>query len=262
MGVVNVTPDSFAGGGRDPSPEEAARTAAAMAEAGADLIDVGGESTRPGARPVDPEEETRRVVPAIAAIRRACAVRLSVDTRRASVARRAIEAGADLVNDVSALADPAMLPLVAACGVPVVLMHMRGEPATMQRDTAYDDLVGTVAGFLADRVRAAAAGGLSDDKILVDPGIGFGKSAEGNLTILRRLPDLRSVGKPILIGASRKSFIGQVLDLPVEERLEGSLAVAAHACARGAHVIRTHDVGPTVRVVRMIDAILAARDGA
>jgi dihydropteroate synthase len=153
-----------------------------------------------------------------------------------------------------------MLPLVARCGVPVLLMHMRGEPATMQRDTHYDDLVETLCAFLGGRVRAAAAAGVADDKILVDPGIGFGKSTSGNLVILRRLPDLRSVGKPILIGASRKSFIGQVLDLPVAERLEGGLAVAAYASARGAHVVRTHDVAPTVRVVRMIDAIRAAAD--
>jgi dihydropteroate synthase len=226
-----------------------------MVAGGAAILDVGGESTRPGARPVDEAVETARVVPVVAALRRAFDLPISIDTRRAGVARRALDAGADLVNDVSALGDPAMLPLVVERAAPVVLMHMRGTPQTMQRDTRYTDTVAEVVRALAARVAQAAGAGLGDDKILVDPGLGFGKSAAGTLTLLRDLPALAGLGRPVVIGASRKSFIGAVLDLPVDERLEGSLAVAAWAAAHGAHVIRAHDVAPTVRVVRMIDAI-------
>jgi dihydropteroate synthase len=255
MGVVNVTPDSFSDGGLHFDPSRALAAAVRMAEDGADLIDVGGESTRPGAAPVDEAEETRRVVPVIEAIKRELNVRVSVDTMKATVARRAFDAGADMLNDISALGDPGMLPLLRERRAPAVFMHMRGTPATMQSDTSYDDLVGSVVGFLKDRVDRAIAGGVAGDKILVDPGVGFGKSAAGNLSILGQLSALGAVGRPILIGASRKSFIGAVLDVPADERLEGSLAVAAFASAQGAHVIRAHDVVETVRVVRMIDAI-------
>ena len=255
MGVLNVTSDSFSDGGRFSKPADALDAARRMTEDGAELIDVGGESTRPGASPVGQDSETRRVVPVIEAIKRELQIRVSVDTSKASVARRAFEAGADLLNDVSALGDPAMLPLLVERGAPVVLMHMRGTPRTMQADTRYDDLLGSVLDFLQARTNAAIAGGVREDRIVVDPGIGFGKSCEGNLAILRRIPALAAVDKPILIGASRKAFIGQVLDLPVDDRLHGSLAVAAFASARGAHIIRTHDVAATVRVVRMIDAI-------
>lgn len=255
MGVVNVTPDSFSDGGVHFDPDRALAAAARMAEDGADVIDVGGESTRPGAAAVDEAEETRRIVPVIEAIKRELNVRVSIDTMKAAVARRAFDAGADMLNDISALGDPEMLPLLRERRAPAVLMHMRGTPATMQSDTRYDDLVGSVVGFLRDRVDRAIAGGVADDKILVDPGVGFGKAAAGNLSILGRLPALAAVGKPILIGASRKSFIGAVLDLPADDRLEGSLAVAAFASAQGAHVIRAHDVAETVRAVRMIDAI-------
>jgi dihydropteroate synthase len=204
---------------------------------------------------VDDAEETRRVVPVIEAIKRELNVRVSVDTMKATVARRAFDAGADMLNDISALSDPKMLPLLRERRAPAVLMHMRGTPATMQNDTGYDDLVGSVVDFLKERLDRAIAGGVAGDKILVDPGVGFGKAAAGNLSILRQLSALEAVGKPILIGASRKSFIGAVLDLPADDRLEGSLAVAAFASAQGAHVIRAHDVAETVRVVRMIDAI-------
>ena len=195
------------------------------------------------------------MLPAIEAIKRDLGARVSVDTTKAEVARQAVQAGADMINDVSGFRDPGMLPVARQLRVPIVAMHMRGTPRSMQRRTDYDDLVGTVAGFLADCVGSAIAAGVSDDKILVDPGIGFGKSAAGSMRILRHLPEFRRVGRPILIGASRKSFIGKTLDLPVDERLEGSLAVAAYASAQGAHVVRTHDVAETVRVVRMIDAI-------
>jgi dihydropteroate synthase len=255
MGVVNVTPDSFSDGGCHLDPARARDAAARMAEAGAELIDIGGESTRPGAAPVDEAEEIRRVVPVVEAVKRELDIRVSIDTTKPSVARRAFDAGADMLNDVSALGDPEMLPLIRERNAPVVLMHMRGTPATMQRDTRYDDVVGRVIDFLGERIERAAAAGVAGDKILVDPGVGFGKDLDGNLSILRRLAALGALGKPILIGASRKSFIGAVLDTPVDDRLEGSLAVAAFASAGGAHVIRAHDVAATVRVVRMIDAI-------
>jgi dihydropteroate synthase len=255
MGVLNVTPDSFSDGGRHSSLSRAVEAAAAMFAGGADLVDVGGESTRPGAAPVDESEEIERVVPVIDAVKRQLGARISIDTRKAAVARRALDAGADLVNDVSGLGDPEMLPLLAERQAPAVLMHMRGVPATMQRDTAYDDLLGTLSGFLEDRVQSAAAAGLGNDKILVDPGIGFGKSAVGNLSILSRLGELQGVNRPIVIGASRKSFLGKLFDLPVDDRLEVSLAVAAFASVQGAHVVRAHDVVSTVRVVRVIDAI-------
>lgn len=258
MGVLNVTPDSFSDGGRFGRAEEAVDAAAQMVDEGAELVDVGGESTRPGARPVGENEEIARVLPVVDGIKRRLRVRVSVDTRNAEVARRAIEAGADLINDVSAFSDPGMLPLLRDTRVPVVVMHMRGTPATMQADTRYDDLMGSIVSFLRDATQKGTAAGVDDDRILVDPGIGFGKSPSGNLEILRQLPVLRSVGRPILVGVSRKSFIGVVLDLPVTERLEGSLAAAALAAWQGAHVIRAHDVAATCRAVRMIDAVRAA----
>lgn len=255
MGILNLTPDSFSDGGRFGSVQEVVDAAARMVEEGASILDVGGESTRPGAHPVEPGEEAARVLPAIEALARGFNVRVSVDTMKSTVARQALDAGADLVNDISALRDPEMLPLVSERGVPVVLTHMRGTPRTMQDDTAYADVTGSVCGFLEDRIATAVASGVSNDKIVVDPGIGFGKARSGNLTILNQLPRLEQLGQPILIGASRKSFIGATLGLPAQQRLEAGLAVAAYASAQGAHIIRTHDVGATVRAVRMIDAI-------
>jgi dihydropteroate synthase len=258
MGILNLTPDSFSDGGTRSAPELAIEAAARMVEDGADLIDVGGESTRPGAEEVSEEEECRRVLPAVEAIKRELGVRVSVDTRKARVAKRAIEAGADMINDVSGFADPGMLRAVRDARAPVVVMHMRGTPRTMQQDTRYVDLLSSIVGFLRKTVEKAVAGGIADEKILVDPGLGFGKSADGNLRILRDLRTLASVGRPILVGASRKSFIGAALDLPVTERLEGSLAAAALAAWNGAHIVRAHDVRETRRVVRMIDAIRTA----
>jgi dihydropteroate synthase len=255
MGVLNLSPDSFSDGGLHADTPSALEAARAMVAAGADIVDVGGESTRPGAAPVSAAQEADRVLPVIDGIKRALEVRVSIDTMKADVARQAVEVGADLINDVTALGDAAMLSLAVNRGVPVVLMHMRGSPQTMQHDTHYEDLLGELATFLRQRAETAVAAGLSDDKIMVDPGIGFGKSVEGNLTILKRLPELSRLGMPILIGASRKAFIGAVLDLPVQDRLAGSLAVAAFASAQGAHVIRAHDVAATARAVRMIDAI-------
>ena len=258
MGILNVTPDSFSESKKLPSQRQAVEAAAAMLEEGADFIDVGGESTRPGAESVSEDEEARRVVPVIRAIKRDLAVRVSVDTTKAGVARLAIEAGADVVNDVSAFSDSKMLAVVRDGHVPVIVMHRRGTPKTMQQDTEYVDLLSSVVGFLRITVERASTAGIAEDKILVDPGLGFGKSAAGSLRILRELPTLRSLGRPVVIGASRKSFIGTALDLPVTDRLEGSMAIAAHAAWRGAHVIRVHDVGPTKRATRMIDAIRKA----
>jgi dihydropteroate synthase len=255
MGILNVTPDSFSDGGRFEDPRAALEAAARMAEEGAEIVDVGGESTRPGSDPVPEEEEARRVVPVVAAIKRELSVRVSVDTQKAAVARQALDAGADMVNDISAFSDPGMIPLLRDRRAAVTVMHMRGTPRTMQQDTTYVDLMSSVVGYLRRAAEKAAQAGLADDKILVDPGLGFGKSPGGNLQILRELPTLRSMGRPILIGGSRKSFIGAALNLPVDERLEGSLAVAALAAWQGAHVIRAHDVAQTIRVVRMIDAI-------
>ena len=258
LGILNVTPDSFSDGGTHLDPEQAVEAAARMAEEGADLVDVGGESTRPGAEPVDAAEEARRVVPVVERIKRRTGIRVSVDTTKASVARRALDAGADLVNDVSALSDPAMVGVLAETHAPAIVMHRRGTPRTMQDDTRYDDLLDEIRDHLGGVLRKAQEGGIRDDKILVDPGVGFGKSAEGNLEILRRLSELRSLGRPIVIGASRKAFIGAVLTLPVADRLEGSLAAAAIALWEGAHVIRVHDVAASARVARMVDALRSA----
>jgi dihydropteroate synthase len=258
MGILNVTPDSFSDGGVHARVDDALASATRMVAAGAAFLDVGGESTRPGAAPVSAAEECDRVLPVIEAIRSELDARLSVDTMKAEVARQALEAGADLVNDVSGLRDPEMIDVLRDRNAPVVIMHLRGDPATMQRDTRYGDLLAEIAQHLRERVDAAVTGGVAGDRILVDPGIGFGKSLAGNLEILGRLDAFDALELPILVGASRKTFIGSVLDLPVDQRLEGSLAVAAYAVARGAHVIRAHDVEATVRTVRMIDAVLTA----
>lgn len=260
MGILNATPDSFFPGSRSGRVDDAVRRAAAMIEDGAAILDVGGESSRPGAAPVGADEESRRVVPVIEAIRARWDVPLSVDTVKPEVARRAVEAGADVVNDITALGDPAMADVAVGSGAAVVLMHMRGTPRTMQRDTSYDDVTGEVLAYLLEAAESARAAGISDGKIVLDPGIGFGKDAAGNLELLRRLPELVAAGMPVLVGASRKAFIGAVLDLPVDDRLEGSLAVAALAAWAGARLIRVHDVRETVRVVRMVQAVRGPRN--
>lgn len=258
MGILNVTPDSFSDGKLYSDPGAALDHAARMLDGGAGIIDVGGESTRPGAAPVDDTDEIRRIVPVIERIGRELDAVISVDTAKAAVARAALDAGADMVNDITALGDPEMAHVVARSGAPVVLMHMRGSPRTMQFDTDYADLMETLVDFLRSAAEKALECGIAGDKIIVDPGIGFGKSPRGNMEILRRLPVLREIGKPVLVGASRKSFIGAALDLPVAERLEGSLAAAALAAWQGAHILRVHDVAETVRTVRMIDAIMTS----
>jgi dihydropteroate synthase len=256
IGVLNVTADSFSDGGRYLDPELAVARGLELARHGAAVIDVGGESTRPGAAPVALAEEIERVVPVIRALRRHLDVPISIDTYKAEVARKALAAGADIVNDVSALRfDPDMAGLLASEAVPVVLMHMQGEPRTMQDQPSYQDVVTEVKKFLRDRVAFAGSNGIRETAIVVDPGIGFGKTLSHNLQLLRRLPEFVSLGRPLLVGLSRKSFIGRLLDAGPEHRLEGSLAAAVVAALGGAQMLRVHDVLETCRAVRIVDAI-------
>jgi len=257
MGVLNVTPDSFSDGGRYLRPDRALAHAQRMGEAGADLIDIGGESTRPGAPRVPLDEELRRVIPVIERVAARCRLPISIDTSKAEVARRALAAGAAMVNDVTALrGDPAMAGVVADAGVPVVLMHMRGTPSTMQRRPRYRALMNDLLRFFRERISAATAAGIDRRRILIDPGIGFGKTVAHNLEILQRLELLARLGRPILVGPSRKSFLGRLAgDLPVDRRLEGTAAAVTAAVLHGAQMVRVHDVAEMVRVVRVADAI-------
>jgi len=259
MGILNVTPDSFSDGGRFFEREDALRRAECMLEEGADIVDVGGESSRPGADPVSEEEEIRRTAPVIEYLACRLDLVLSIDTYKAGVARRALDAGATMVNDIGALRlDPEMAPLAAEYGVPLVLMHMQGTPKTMQRSPRYDDLMGEIGAFLGERMDAAVRMGVPREHLILDPGIGFGKTIEHNLEILAHLDELRPLGRPLLVGPSRKSFIGALLDLPADERLEGTLAAVVCAVWNGAHIVRVHDVRETVRAVRIADAIRRA----
>ena len=259
MGIVNVTPDSFSDGGRFLDTEDALKQGISMAEEGADIIDIGGESTRPGAEPVDAAQEISRVVPVISALRERLGTPISIDTMKSDVAAAALDAGADIVNDVSAgRFDPQMLGLVGGRRVPLVLMHMLGEPRTMQAAPSYEDVTEEVAAFLQERAQAARAAGIAADRIVVDPGFGFGKTREHNLELLRNLRRFTELGYPVLAGTSRKSFIGATLDLPVGERLEGTAATVALAVAAGASIVRVHDVGPMRRVASMVEAVLRA----
>ncbi len=256
MGVLNVTPDSFSDGGKLSNVERAVEHAREMAAAGADIIDVGGESTRPGATPVSAEEELRRVIPVI---ERLGDLLVSVDTTKAVVAERALAAGVRIVNDVSALRfDEQMVDIVRDSGAGLVLMHMKGTPQTMQQEAQYAQVETEVLGFLRAQVAFAIDRGIAREQIAVDPGIGFGKTAEHNLRLLAHLDEFRSLGCPVLVGASRKSFIGKVLEREKEDRLFGSLAVAAWAVVHGANIVRVHDVTETVEVVRMIEAVRQA----
>jgi dihydropteroate synthase len=256
MGIVNVTPDSFSDGGKYFQPERAVEHGLRLVEEGADILDVGGESTRPGSDFIPLEEELRRVIPVLERLVGQVSVPVSVDTTKAEVARRALDLGCAMVNDISAgRLDPGMLPLVASRGVPICLMHMKGMPKDMQLDPRYDDVVGEVMDFLRERAEAAVEAGVKRENIVVDPGIGFGKTLQHNLELLRRLEEFKSLGSPILLGTSRKSFIGMILDLPVEERLEGTAASVALGIAAGADIVRVHDVREMVRVARVADAI-------
>jgi dihydropteroate synthase len=297
MGILNLTPDSFSDGGLWTDPGRAVEHALAMLDSGADLVDLGAESTRPGggvygagARTISVDEELDRLLPVLAPLRRATAAPLSVDTRKGEVARQALAAGADLINDVSALGDPALGRAVAAAACPVVLMHSRGELGTMQRDISFGDLLGEVRGELELAVRRAEAAGIDEEQVIVDPGLGFGKTAEQNLALLRRLPELAAIGRPLLIGASRKSFLAlaerdgaaaapavpaapaapaappieaTAAALPAssgrpDRRLAGSLAALAWAAAAGAAIVRVHDVPESVRFLAAWRAIAEA----
>lgn len=254
MGVLNVTPDSFSDGGRFLDPEVAVAHGLAMARAGAGVVDVGGESTRPGAAAVDEAEERRRVVPVVEAL--AAHVRVSVDTSKASVAEAAVAAGATLVNDVTA----SLHQVAAAAGVGWVAMHMRGTPRTMQDRPQYGDVVAEVRAFLVERAEVAVEAGVGE--VWIDPGIGFGKTVEHNLSLLRRLSSLVATGHPVVVGTSRKSFLGSLAGgAPVTDRLEGSLATAVYAAAHGVRMVRAHDVAPTVQALRLATG-LDARVGA
>jgi len=261
MGIVNVTPDSFSDGGSYFSPEQAVAHGLRLAEEGADIIDIGGESTRPGAAPVSAAEETERVLPVIAALAANIDVPLSIDTTKAEVARKALAAGAEIVNDVSALRfDPEMGDVVAAARVPVVLMHMRGTPQTMQHDIQYQSLVDDIREFLEERLEYAVSVGIALENIIIDPGIGFGKSIEqDNLSILRNLAAFTALGRPILVGTSRKGFIGKLLGTPVHEREEGTAATVAIAVYNGAHIVRVHDVKSMKMVAVVANAIRKAQ---
>ena len=261
MGILNVTPDSFSDGGRHRSTSAALRHAREMIAEGADLIDVGGESTRPGADPVPEGEELTRVIPVIRALREETNLPLSIDTTKARVAEEALGAGASIVNDVSGgRADRRMLEVVAAAGAGIVLMHRRGTPRTMQIRPRYRDVVEEVRRFLGARARKARQAGIPAGSISVDPGIGFGKTLRHNLELLRGIGRLADLGHPVLVGASRKSFLGTILGgAPVEGRLEASIAAAIAAVSAGARIVRVHDVGPTVRALRIVEAIGEAR---
>jgi len=259
MGILNVTPDSFYDGGRYTGEDEALARVEEMIGEGADIIDVGGESVRPGVDPIGLDEELGRVIPVIEKIKRQFSIPICVDTYKAEVARQAIEEGAEMVNDISALRfDPDLRKIVAGYGVPVVLMHIKGTPKNMQDNPRYDSLMEEIISYLDSSIKLAEEAGADGRGIIVDPGIGFGKTTAHNLEILRRLEELASLGKPILVGLSRKSFIGNVLGLPQEERLEGGLAATCMAVWRGARLVRTHDVSPTRRAVDMVQAILGS----
>ncbi|MFL6189930.1 MAG: dihydropteroate synthase [Actinomycetes bacterium] len=257
MGVVNVTPDSFSDGGRYLDPEAAVAHGLALVAEGADLLDVGGESTRPGATDVPGAVELERVLPVVEELARTAEVPVSIDTRKAAVAAAALAAGATMVNDVSAgRHDPDLLGVAADAKVPLVLMHMLGTPATMQDDPRYDDVVAEVEAFLAERCRAAEAAGVDHQALVVDPGIGFGKRDQDNYALLDQLARFTRLGHPVMVGTSRKGFIGRALDSPADQRVEGTAATVVWAVERGARIVRVHDVAPMVRAVRMTEAML------
>jgi dihydropteroate synthase len=259
MGILNVTPDSFSDGGLFLDHEAAVTHGTSMASEGAAILDVGGESTRPGSEAVMVEEELSRVLPVIKRLAAEVRVPISIDTRKPEVARAAIDAGAVLVNDVSGARVPGMLEVVEASGAGLVVMHMLGEPKTMQVEPRYDDVVREVRAYLAERLDAATAAGVAPDRVAVDPGLGFGKNYEHNLELMRHVDAFLDLGVPVVVGPSRKSFIGTALgDAPVDRRLEGTIGAAAWMAGRGAHVVRVHDVGPVLRALRVVDEVRGA----
>jgi dihydropteroate synthase len=261
MGILNVTPDSFSDGGKFYDTGRAVEQALIMQDEGADIIDIGGESSRPGAKPVSPDVELSRVIPVLKAIVKKTKVIVSIDTIKATVAEEALSEGAEMVNDVSALrGDPKMAPLLAKQKVPVVLMHMRGTtPQSMQANIHYRNLISEIIEFLTERISFAQTSGITHSRIIIDPGIGFGKSIEkDNFTILKHLAKFKSLGKPILVGPSRKAFLGHLLDLPVNDREEATAAAVAVAVMNGANIVRVHDIKKIKQVIRVADAIKAA----
>jgi dihydropteroate synthase len=256
MGVLNVTPDSFSDGGHYFQTKKAIDHGLTMARDGADIIDVGGESTRPYSEKTPINEELDRVIPVIEALSQELSIPISIDTNRSQVAKQALAAGASIINDISALRfDPDMLSVAAGAGVPVILMHMGGTPSTMQDNPMYDDLIPEIVDFLRDAIDRAVKGGISRDMLVVDPGIGFGKTFDHNLTIMRELPQFSSLERPILLGTSGKAFIGHILGKEVYERETGSMATIAAGVMKGAHIVRVHNVKKSVETVKIIDAI-------
>ena len=257
MGILNLTPDSFSDGGKFSDKNQATDYALKMIEDGADMIDIGGESTRPGAEPVSLDEELKRTIPIIKSIRQRSDCLISIDTYKSSVAEVALDVGADLVNDISGLTfDEKMIDIVVDRKVPVILMHMKGTPRSMQVDPNYDNVIEEICEFFRRKVKSAKNSGILDNMIILDPGIGFGKRLEDNFEIIRELKQICAMGYPILLGPSRKSFIGASLNLPVEERLEGTLASITAGIMNGANIIRVHDVKETFRAVKIIEKIM------
>jgi len=258
MGILNVTPDSFSDGGLFVSGENALQQARRMAQEGAAVIDVGGESTRPGAAAVSVQEELDRVIPVIESIRQECAVIISIDTSKPEVMREAVKAGAGMINDVRALREPGALEAASETAVPVCLMHMRGEPRTMQKNPEYADVVQTVKSFLQERIACCEAAGIASETLLIDPGFGFGKTVTHNFQLVKHLREFTTLGKPVLMGVSRKSSIGTLLGRSANERLAGSIALATLCCENGANIIRAHDVAATVDAVKIYHAVKMA----
>jgi dihydropteroate synthase len=263
MGVLNVTPDSFSDGGAFFDVNRAVEHAQIMQDQGADVIDVGGESTRPGAEPVALEQELDRVIPVIMALKEWVSIPISVDTYKANVAKQALQAGAHIVNDISGLGfDPDMAGVVASSGAGLIMMHIRGEPRNMQKNPVYDHVVRDLIGFFRERIDYARKAGIDPRQIVIDPGIGFGKTLVHNYTLIRNLQDFKCLGYPILVGPSRKSFIGKALNLPVQERLEGTLAAVTACILNGADIVRVHDVKETMRAAHVADFIAGKRNPA
>lgn len=260
MGILNVTPDSFSDGGKYQRLADAIDHAAAMLDAGAALIDIGGESTRPGAQAVSDEEEAARVVPVVAALAQRFDTFISVDTSKALVMREGAAAGAHMINDIRALGEPGALDAAAASQLPVCLMHMQGEPDTMQQAPHYENVLAEVEAFLVQQIARCEAAGIAKNRLVLDPGFGFGKTLAHNYRLLARLGDLHHLGLPLLVGMSRKSMIGALLDLPAEQRVSGSVACAVIAALQGAQIIRVHDVRQTVEAMRVVEATLTAKE--
>ena len=257
MGILNVTPDSFSDGGKHQQIDQAVRHALTMIEQGATFIDVGGESTRPGAPDVALQEELDRVIPVIEAIRKETDAIISVDSSKAQVMKEAVAAGAELINDVRALQEPGAIDVASEAGVPVCLMHMQGQPRTMQQTPDYSDVTKEVTAFLQQRIDACQRAGISTNQLILDPGYGFGKTLDHNYQLLNGLPDILNMGYPVLVGMSRKSMIGQLLNRAVNERLAGSIALATIAARMGAHIIRVHDVRETADAVAIVNKLKA-----